>query len=109
MKVLPYVFQTPEWANSAGPEITVNRAGYPPKKPIDYDDAVFQMVARFGSKSHPPEVLKTNDKRSGMKLIDAIELWNEPNLVGPSWAAFVGPIEQYFEVMRHGCRRSPAS
>src|SRR5690606_13785043 len=47
-------------------------------------------------------VLKTTDKRSGLNRIGAVELWNEPNLVGPSWAAFVGPIDNYFEVMRAG-------
>ncbi len=102
MKVLPYVFQTPEWANSAGPDIKVNRMGYPPKNPADYGDAIFQMVARFGKQKHAAGLLKTPDKKSGMNQIDAIELWNEPNLVGPTWAAFVGPMELYFEVMRAG-------
>jgi hypothetical protein len=104
MLVMPYVFQTPEWANSASKDITVNRAGYPPRKAEDYGDAIYQFVARFGSKKVDPKTLKTDDKKSGLNEIDAIELWNEPNLVGPAWAAFVGPIEQYFEVMRAGAK-----
>ncbi|QDT11575.1 hypothetical protein [Planctomycetes bacterium K23_9] len=102
MKVMPYVFQTPEWATSAGTKVTKNRAGYPPKQMSDYGDAVYQFVARFGTQKRPDDSLKTDDRLSGADLIDAIELWNEPNLVGPSWAPFVGSIEQYFEVMRAG-------
>lgn len=102
MRILPYVFQTPEWATSAGPDVRQNRAGYPPRDAADYREAIFQFVARFGTRRQPNASLKTDDKRSGLNRIDAIELWNEPNLVGPAWAPFVGPIEQYFEVMRAG-------
>src|SRR5690606_35125573 len=79
-----------------------NRAGYPPKNPADYGEAVFQLVARHGAKQHEAAQLKTTDKRGGLDRIDAVEIWNEPNLVGPSWAPFVGPIDKYFEVMRAG-------
>jgi hypothetical protein len=102
MKVLPYVFQTPEWATSAGTNVTQNRAGYPPKEASDYGDAIYQFVARFGKQNRPEASLFTDDKKSGLNKIDAIELWNEPNLVGPTWAPFVGTIPQYFEVMRAG-------
>ncbi len=101
-KILPYVFQTPEWATSAGAEIKTNRKGYPPRNAADYGEAIFQFVARFGTQTHRGEQLKTDDKTSGLDRIDAIEMWNEPNLVGPSWAPFVGSIEQYFDVMREG-------
>lgn len=102
MKVMPYVFQTPEWATSAGADVSKNRAGYPPKDTSDYGEAIYQFVARFGTQKRPADSLKTDDRISGQNKIDAIELWNEPNLVGPSWAPFVGPIERYFEIMRSG-------
>jgi hypothetical protein len=102
MSVLPYVFQTPEWATSAAPDIKQNRAGYPPKRNEDYGEAVFQMVARYGKRKVASEQLRTSDKKTGLDRIQAIELWNEPNLIGPAWAPFVGPLDQYFEVMRAG-------
>ncbi len=102
MKVLPYIFQTPEWATKADANITKNRAGYPPKKAQDYGDAVYQFTARYGDHKVDPSTLKTTDRQTGLNRVSAIELWNEPNLVGPDWAAFVGPIEEYFEVMRKG-------
>jgi hypothetical protein len=103
MKVMPYVLQTPEWATTAG-DIKVNRAGYPPKNAADYGEAIYQFVARFGSQQVSVDTLKSNDKKSGTNGIDAIELWNEPNLVGPEWAAFVGSMENYFELMRYGAQ-----
>jgi len=102
MQVLPYVFQTPEWATRAGPDIRQNRAGYPPRDPRDYGEAIFQMVARYGRRQVPEEQLKTGDRLSGLNRIQAVELWNEPNLVGPAWAPFVGPLDEYFQVMRAG-------
>ncbi|WP_230773183.1 glycoside hydrolase family protein [Roseiconus lacunae] len=109
MQVFPYVFQTPEWATSAPESVQKNRAGYPPKNRSDYREAIFQFVARFGSKHHPADVLKTKDQQSGLDLINAIELWNEPNLVGPSWAPFVGSIEEYFLLMREGVEGARAA
>jgi len=106
MSVLPYVFQTPEWATSAGADIKQNRAGYPPKNNSDYREAVFQMVARYGTRKVDSDLLRTSDKKSGLNRIQAIELWNEPNLDGPAWAPFVGPLDQYFEVMRAGVEGS---
>ena len=104
MRVLPYVFQPPEWATGAPADVRNNRAGYPPKDPADYGDAVFQLVARFGRAKVDPSLLKTADKQSGLGLIDAVELWNEPNLNDPGWGPFVGSMAQYFEVMRAGAQ-----
>ena len=106
MQVLPYVFQTPEWAADVPAGVTANRAGYPPRDPADYGEAIYQLVARAGSKQVDAATLKTADHRSGMGLIGAVELWNEPNLVGPSWAPFVGPMTRYFDVMRAGAEGS---
>ena len=102
MQVLPYVFQPPEWALDVPKEITKNRAGYPPKDPADYGDAIFQLVARFGRNKVEPSLLKSDDKKSGLGMIDAVELWNEPNLNDPGWGPFVGTMERYFDVMRAG-------
>ncbi len=106
MFVLPYVFQPPEWASSAPKEVKKNRDGYPPKDPADYTEAIFQLVARDGSATVDPTKLFTADKKSGQKLINAVELWNEPNLNDPGWGPFVGPISKYFEVLRAGAEGS---
>jgi hypothetical protein len=106
MKVLPYVFQPPKWASSAPADVKKNAVGYPPKDPADYGDAIFQLVARDGNAAVDPSKLLTSDKKSGLKLIDAVELWNEPNLSDPGWGPFIGPISQYFEVMRAGAEGS---
>lgn len=102
ISVLPYVFQTPDYANSAPADVKQNRAGWPPKDPKDYGEAVFQLVARFGSRTVDASQLKTPDKKSGLKLMHAVELWNEPNLTAASWGPFVGPLSQYFDVLRAG-------
>ena len=102
LRVLPYVFQPPEWATAAPADVRQNRAGYPPKDPADYGDAVFQLAARFGRAKVDPTLLKTADKKSGLGLIGAVELWNEPNLNDPAWGPFVGTMAQYFDVMRAG-------
>ena len=102
MQVLPYVFQTPEWATKAAPNITRNRAGYPPQDPADYGEAIYQLVARYGTKKVEPQTLISKDHVTGLGLIQAVELWNEPNLVGPDWAPFVGPLDEYFSVLRAG-------
>ena len=106
MKVLPYVFQPPEWASSAPADQKRNRAGYPPKDPADYGEAVFQLVARHGSAVVPAERLLTVDKKSALGTLGAVELWNEPNLNDPGWGPFVGPIEKYFDAMRAGAEGS---
>ena len=106
MKVLPYVFQPPEWATSAPAEVKKNRVGYPPANKADYGDAVYQLVAWGGAAKVDASKLLTPDKKSGQKLINAVELWNEPNLNSPGWGPFVGTMPQYFEVMRAGAEGS---
>ena len=64
-----------------------NRAGYPPKDPADYGDAIFQLVARFGRAKVDASLLKSGDKKSSMGLIDAVKLWNERNLNDPGWGS----------------------
>jgi hypothetical protein len=106
MKVLPYVFQPPEWATAAASTVEKNRSGYPPKEPSDYGQAIYQLVARYGSAAADPSNLLTRDRKTAMDRIGAVELWNEPNLNDPSWGPFVGSMSQYFEVLRTGAEGS---
>jgi hypothetical protein len=99
--VLPYVFQVPAWAQNAPPGAK-NPENYPPKNAADYGEAIFQLAARFGQAKVDKSLLKSADKKSGLGLIHAVELWNEPNLNDPGWGPFVGTLDHYFEVMRAG-------
>jgi hypothetical protein len=101
MYVLPYVFMVPEWASSA-PKGTKNASRYPPRDNGDYGEAIFQLVSRMGSAQVDPSRLKTADKKSGLNLINAVELWNEPNWNDPGWGTYVGTMSQYFDTMRAG-------
>lgn len=100
LEVLPFLFQTAAYATSA-PEAAKNRGdSYPPKDNAQMADFVFQTVARYGSKKHPPAVLKTADKKSGLNLINTYEIWNEPNLTDPGWGPWVGTSAQYNAMFR---------
>ena len=46
---------------------------YPPTDMSKYGEFVFQAVARYGSKKHPPAELLTNDKISGLGLVDTFD------------------------------------
>lgn len=104
--VLSYMFLIPEWASQPGPNVVDRvKLAQVPKDLKDYGEFCFQMAARYGSKKHPPEVLKTEDKLSGLNLVQAYNIYNEPNLnasydaVRGGWAA---PMEVFYEMMRHG-------
>ena len=101
LNYLPYVFQTPDWATTAPPGHN-NSLGFPPKDFNEYGTAIFQIVARYGSKQHQADRLLTDDKVSGMDLLRVIELWNEPNLNAEAWGPWVGSIEDFFEIFRIG-------
>ncbi len=101
LNYLPYVFQTPHWSTTA-PAGHNNSPGFPPEDFSDYGTAIFQIVARYGSKTHPADRLMTADKVSGMDLLRVIELWNEPNLNAEAWGPWVGSIEDFFEIFRIG-------
>jgi hypothetical protein len=113
IQVLPYTFQTPSWATSAPEGTEKNRQGWPPKNFQDYGEAMFQLVARYGSRQVPANALKTPDRQSGLAQIDTFELWNEPNLEGAGWAPWVGTMDQYYEIFRTGAegakRADPAA
>jgi len=102
MHVLPYTFQTPKWLNTAPAGTVKNAAGYPPRDNRDYGAVMFQLAARYGARTWPADALKTDDRISGTGQLGAFELWNEPNLEGPSWAPWVGSMASYFELFRVG-------
>jgi len=113
MKVLPYIFMVPEYATSAGPEANKKmRASFPPKDSAEYGEAVFQVVARYGSNKVPEDKLKTPDKLTGLNQISAVEIWNEPNLnpkPDAGWGAWAAPLDQFWPVFRAGAEASKAA
>lgn len=102
MQVLPYTFQTPHWLSRAPEGTEKNVHGHPPKDFAAYGEMMFQLAARYGRVKHPAGALKTADAQSGLGLLDVYQLWNEPNLEGPSWAPWVGSMAEYFEIFRIG-------
>jgi hypothetical protein len=101
INVLPFLFETPQYATSAPADVAKNRwASYPPKDNALMADFVLQTVARYGSTKHPEAALKTSDKQSGLNQINVFEIWNEPNLQAPSWGPWVGTTAQYLEMFR---------
>lgn len=113
MKVLPYIFMVPEYATSAGPDVAKKiRAAHPPKDPAEYGEAVFQVVARYGSNKVPEDKLKTPDKITGLNQISAVEIWNEPNLNPKSdagYGAWAAPLEKFWPVFRAGAEGAKAA
>jgi hypothetical protein len=113
MKVLPYIFMVPEYATTAGPDANKKmRASFPPKDPAEYGEAVFQVVARYGSNKVPADKLKTPDKVTGLNQISAVEIWNEPNLnpkPDAGWGAWAAPLDQFWPVFRVGAEAAKAA
>jgi hypothetical protein len=112
VRVLPYIFIVPEYATSAGPDVKKLRDAHPPKDPDMYRDAVFQVVARYGSKKVDESKLETPDKVSGLNLIQAVEIWNEPNLNPRSdatWGAWAAPLEEFWPFFRAGAEGARAA
>lgn len=103
LQILPYLFHTPSF-HSTAPEGSRREAQYPPEDLELYYDFAFQSAARYGSKEHSPDVLKTNDKKSGLDKIRVYSIWNEPNLDSPDWGHWVAPLDKYFEMFRIGAR-----
>ncbi|MCC5845643.1 MAG: discoidin domain-containing protein [Verrucomicrobia bacterium] len=102
LQILPYLFQSPRWISSAEDPGHRRAAQHPPKDLSRFGEFVFQSVARYGSVVHPEEVLKTNDKKTGLNKIQVYSLWNEPNLDHPHYGHFIGPLTDYFEMFRYG-------
>ncbi len=102
MRILSYTFQTPSWSTTAPEGTEKNRQGWPPKNYADYGEAMYQIAARYGTRTVPKDTLLTDDKKSGLGQIGVFQMWNEPNLVGPGWAPWVGSMNEYFEIFRLG-------
>lgn len=102
LNILPYLFQSPRWISSAEDPGHRRAAQHPPRDLRRFGEFVFQSVARYGSVVHPEEVLKTNDKKTGLNMIQVYSLWNEPNLDHPHYGHFIGPLTDYFEMFRYG-------
>lgn len=101
MNGMGFLFASPRYASSCPPELNFKHdAAYPPKNPEDYYFYVNQVVARFGTVTHSPSDLVSEDKRSALDLVQAFEIWNEPNLNDPGWGHWVGTMDQYFAFMR---------
>lgn len=101
MSFLPTMFMTPGYlATEKAP--TVEPSVYPPSDLSAYGEFTFQTVARYAGKSHPADVLKTADKKSGLGLVSIYELWNEPDLNNMDWGSWRAPYEKYLEMFRFG-------
>ena len=108
---MPYLFLTPKYM---APKDAKNQGmTHPPTDLSKYGEFVFQAVARYGSRRHPPEALLTTDKVSGLGYIDLFELWNEADLNDPNWGSWRGRFEDYYIMFRHGAeavkRADPAA
>ena len=108
ISVLGISITTPEWAQDSSEVPEKMKAARPPREPAMYGEFAFQTMARYGSKEHPADVLWTEDKRSGLGLLNVFEPWNEPNLNPrrgdqvPSWGAWSGTMAQFWPVFRAG-------
>jgi hypothetical protein len=101
LQIIPMMFMTPKYASSADASVNEDRAlYYPPKDNALAADYYYQTAARYGTKTHPPEDLKTADKKSGLNRINVYEIWNEQDLNAPSWGTWVGTLDQYYEMFR---------
>lgn len=86
IKSLFVVQQTPRWISSAKQDSDYRT--YPPSgdqdglQPDQYKAAAsffYQLAARYGSRKVASNRLRTPDKLSGLNLLDAIEVYNEPD------------------------------
>jgi hypothetical protein len=101
LNILPFLFETANYASSAAVGVKEDRrAFYPPKDPRQFGEFAFQVSARYGSMRHPARVLKTPDARSALGYLHVYEIWNEPNLTDPNWGGWVGTSGQYLEMFR---------
>ena len=92
------VQQAPAWISSGKNEKDPN--SYAPSgnenglKPEHYKEAAsffYQLAARYGRRQVPDSSLLTKDRLSGLRLMDAIEVYNEPD---GNWGNHVS-MEQY--------------
>ncbi|MDF2456273.1 MAG: hypothetical protein K0R51_2266 [Cytophagaceae bacterium] len=110
--VVPCINQTPEWFNtSKDPQFNQDwkpiAPGANPELPASYlrfAKFLFQLSARYGKKTIAPNLLTideepfwtgspANKKRSGLDLLEYIEVWNEPDKTWKGPQAYFSPYE----------------
>jgi hypothetical protein len=109
LSILPMMFLTPEWASDPvdGLKSKMNLSRVP-RSPELYAQFAYQTVARYGSKKLESSKLLTDDKVTGKNQIKYFELGNEPDLNPfrgkdlPSWGAWVGTMDQFWEIYKAG-------
>ncbi len=103
MGVVPVLLRTPEYLQSDEARTKKDAASlYPPTDPNRFGEFVFQTVARYGKRQHPADALLTADKRSGLGLLEEVELWNEPNTDNTRKTSWKGSLEDYYNLFRIG-------
>ncbi|WOO40734.1 discoidin domain-containing protein [Rubellicoccus peritrichatus] len=106
INVLTYMFLVPEWASQPGPDVPERvKLSQPPKNLADYGEFTFQTAARYASKKHPDDVLKTDDKVSGLDYVKSYNMYNEPNLnayYGAKRGGWAAPMDLFYKMMRYG-------
>jgi len=94
MHTLPFLFLFPSYLS--GPPTADDKDPLPEDTSL-FADFAFQTAARYGSVTHPPEELKSTDKKSGLNLIHYYEIWNEENNYGfKRWHT----AARYYEMFR---------
>jgi len=88
ISVLPFVFLFPRY---------MMKDRDLPDDLSPFGEFTYQVVARYGSTKHPPDDLKTTDKKTGLGLIKAFEIWNEENQ--NNFGGWKGP-SRYYEMYR---------
>ncbi len=98
--VLMCIQRCPKWISSNPDHASFS--GFAPSgeasglSPEDYREAAefyYQVAARYGSVTHPSENLLTTDKKTGLGIVDAIEVMNEAD-GDEGWGNYI-TIEQY--------------
>jgi hypothetical protein len=93
LNVLPFLFLFPGYLFPPG----VQPNSVLPADVSRFGEFAYQTAARYGATKHPPEDLKTADKKSGLGLIHVFEIWNEENQ--QDFSRWSGP-GKYYEMFR---------
>lgn len=97
------VQQTPQWISAGRNEKDPN--SYAPSgdssglKPEHYKEAAsfyYQLAARYGKRRVPAGTVLTSDKLTGLGLMDALEVYNEPD---GTWGNHMS-LEQYAQLLK---------
>ncbi len=112
VKLLASVEMVPPWASSNGRTSGLPRprdaAGDRPEDYSAHAEYLAQLAARYGS-THQEEGLRSQDGKSGLGWVQAMEGWNEPN---QSWAEPRFPPAQFARLLEEdydcaGAARQP--